>query len=429
MPPRAALGHTVRVEDVRGAINRIARRESGKLLASLIRSAGGDFDLAEDALQDALARAVERWPADGVPDAPAAWLLTAARRRVIDRLRRDGTASAHRGALEALAAIEQEPIADDGALPDERLRLIFTCCHPALSREAQVALTLRTLGGLETAEIARAFLVPEATMAQRLVRAKKKIRAAAIPYEVPGPEALGERLESALQVIYLVFNEGYAASGGQDLVRADLCAEAIRLGDILAAMLPDEPGVLGLLSLMLLHDSRREARMTPHGDLVLLEEQDRSRWDGDKISRGTALVERALVAGPRDPYAIQAAIAAVHAEAKAPQETDWRQIAALYGVLAEVAPSPVVELNRAVAVGMAEGPARGLELLGAIGRAGALSGYMPFHAARADLLRRLGRHAEAAAAYEAALARAENAATRAFFERRLEDIRRAADGA
>jgi RNA polymerase sigma-70 factor, ECF subfamily len=414
------------VESVRATIETIARRDAGRLLASLIRTAGGDFALAEDALQDALAAAIERWPVQGVPEAPAAWLLTAARRKAIDRLRREATASAKSASLEALAELERAPpheVGDDAAVPDERLRLIFTCCHPALSREAQVALTLRTLGGLETAEIARAFLVPEPTLAQRLVRAKRKIQAARIPYEVPPAGALAQRLEAVLSVIYLIFNEGYASSSGEKLLRADLCAEAIRLGALVVELLPDEAGSLGLLALMLLHDARREARAGAGGELILLEEQDRGLWNREQIARGIELVERALRAGPRDRYAIQAAIAAVHAEAGSAEATDWRQIAALYGVLARVAPSPVIEVNRAVAVGMAEGPARGLELLAEVARAAALAGYYPFHAARADLLRRLGRHEEAAAAYAQTLALTENAAARAYLSRRLAEMR------
>jgi RNA polymerase sigma-70 factor (ECF subfamily) len=383
----------------------------------------GDFDLAEEAVQDAFVVALERWPRHGIPDKPAAWITTTARNRAIDRLRRERTLERKKETLARIAALEglgdQAPAAAT-AIPDDRLRLIFTCCHPALRPEAQVALTLRTLGGLRTPEIARAFLVPESTMAQRLVRAKRKIRDAGIPYRVPPDHVLPERLRSVLAVLYLVFNEGYAATAGDALVRRALCAEAIRLGRVLAELMPDEPEVLGLLALMLLHDSRRETRVSGAGDLVLLEDQDRSRWDRTEIEEGVALVERVLPLGHLGPYQVQAAIAAVHAEALRPQDTDWAQIAVLYGELARMQPTPVVALNRAVAVAMAEGPGRGLELMEPL--APALDEYHWFHSARADLLRRLGRSEEAAAGYRRALSLAGNEVERRFLQRRLGEL-------
>ena len=406
---------------VAAAIDSVFREDGGRLTATLIR-VFGDFDLAEDALQEAAAAALTHWSRDGVPGNPAGWLFTAARRSALDRVRRDATLSRKLQLLVHEAdSVAEQPGADmtDSSIEDDRLRLIFTCCHPALAPEARVALTLRTLCGLSTAEIARAFLVPEATMAQRLVRAKHKIRAAGIPYRVPEDPELPARLDSVLGVIYLIFNEGYSATNSSQIIRSDLCGEAIRLARLLAALMPDEPEVFGLLALCLLHDSRRDTRQDG-GRLVLLDQQDRWRWDHAQIAEGIAVLERALSRRRAGPYQLQAAIVAVHAEAATAADTDWRQIALLYGRLVEVQPSPVIELNRAVAVAMAEGAAAGLELMAPL--AAVLDGYQPFHAARADLLRRLGRRDEARAAYVRAIALTTNDAEREFLGGRLLEL-------
>ena len=403
---------------VEDAVAEAFTEEWGQVVATLIRITG-NWDLAEECAQDAFTLALQRWPRDGVPARPGAWLTTTARNRAIDRLRRETVGAAKLREVAALSAPPEAGAPGDGAVPDDRLRLMFTCCHPALALEARVALTLRTLAGLSTAEIARAFLVGEQTMSKRLVRAKQKIRHAKIPYRVPPAHLLPERTPAVLAVLYLLFNEGYAASAGADLLRHGLTAEAIRLARVLARLMPGEPEAAGLLALMLLHDARRATRVDAAGDLVPLEEQDRGSWDAAAIAEGTAVLEAALRRGQAGPYQVQAAIAACHATAATAAATDWAQIAALYARLARLAPSAVVRLNQAVAVGMAEGPDAGLELIAALAAGGELAGYHLLPAARADFLRRLGRTAEAAGAYREALALAPTDAERRFLSRRI----------
>jgi RNA polymerase sigma-70 factor (ECF subfamily) len=399
---------------------KLHREESGRILSTLIRLLG-DFDLAEEMLQEAYATAMQKWPVEGVPANPRAWLVSTARNKAIDRLRRDRRFDAKRDEIARYTEFTSQPPTNrtDEMFPDDRLRLIFTCCHPALPREAQVALTLQTVCGVTTEEISRAFLVPLATMAQRLVRAKRKIREAGIPYRVPSQEDLRDRLDAVLLVVYLIFNEGYLASSGDALIRRELCAEAIRLGRVLCQLLPQQPEAQALFGLMLLHDSRRDARVSADGQLILLEEQDRNLWHRDQIKEGTSLTESALRNGAAGAFAVQASIAALHANAKTPEETDWRQIAGLYDVLLRDNQSPVIEVNRAVAVAMAGSLEEGLALLDDLEKRGELAEFHLLPAARADLLRRLGRTAEAGDAYRRAISLATNDVERRFLRRML----------
>ncbi len=411
------------IAQMQTVVDEVYHQESRRVLATLIRLLG-DFDLAEDALQDAFASALKQWPVDGIPANPRAWLVSTGRFKAIDNMRRRARFDK---SLPVLAEQLDDPVdeyaevLEDDLIVDDRLRLIFTCCHPALSPEARIALTLREVCGLTTEEIARAFLTSAPTLAQRIVRAKNKIRNAGIPYQVPGPEELPERLGTVLHVIYLVFNEGYSASAGDVLVRSDLSGEAIRLATLLLDLLPD-PEVMGLLGLMLLHESRREARTTADGDLILLDDQDRSIWNRQQIEDGSALAEQALASGTIGPYTIQAAIAAIHANAATPEATDWSKIADLYALLYQVSPTPVVELNRAVAIAMRDGPAAGLEMIENLLNRGELGDYHLAHSALAELHRRLGNHEQARASYERALALALQEPERRFLERRISEV-------
>ncbi len=406
------------------AVDAVYRSDWGRIVATLIRQFG-DFELAEDAAQEAFTAAVDQWRTEGVPDSPRAWIIQTAKHKAIDRLRRQTRLQEK---LEEFPELTIEPTVDGpdldfAEIPDDRLRLIFTCCHPAISLEAQVALTLRTLGGLQTDEIARAFLVPTATMAQRLVRAKRKIRDAGIPFSIPDTSDMPERLDAVLTAIYLIFNEGYAPTRGKPLVRADLCAEAIRLARLVTTLLEPNPPVeaTALLALMLLHDSRREARLDDEGDLVILEEQDRSRWNRPQIDEALSLVNHKL-SGASGPYAIEAAISAEHCKAARAEDTDWRRIVRLYDLLHELLPSPIIALNRAVAIGMANGPSSALALIDNLSASGELDGYHLLHAARADMLRRLGANREAAESYDVALGLVSNDGERRFLERRLREV-------
>jgi RNA polymerase sigma-70 factor (ECF subfamily) len=406
-------------------LERVFREEYGRIIATLIRHSGS-FDLAEEALNEAFVSAAASWERDGPPRNPGAWLTTVAHRKLLDAVRRDKTRADKQSEIEyettRLQPFAEPPLLEEPVeYPDDRLRLIFTCCHPSLSRDAQVALTLRTLGGLTTTEIAHAFLLPEATLAQRLVRAKQKIRLARIPYEIPSLERLSDRLAAVQAVLYLIFNEGFAASAGESLVRSDLCAEAIRLGRVLCELLPNEPENLGLLALMLLQDSRRRARVNDRRELATLEEQDRSLWDREEIDRGVRLVERALALRRAGRYQLQAAIAALHCEAPTAADTDWRQIVALYEELLRISSSPVVALNHAAAVAMSDGYEQGLRLVEAAGAGGRLDNYYLFHAARADLLRRLNRLDDAHAAYRRALSLTTNRVEQKYIRRRLQE--------
>jgi len=413
-------------DSTQAAVETIVREEWGRVLAALVGTVR-DFELAEDALQDAVVTALQRWPRVGVPIQPRAWLYRTARNRAIDRLRRDANFKAKRSQLEVLAELEsqsrQESMNETAeAIEDDRLRLVFTCCHPALSKAARVALTLRTVGGLATNEIARAFLVPEATMAQRLVRAKRKIRAANIPYRVPPPQMWPERLTSVLSVIYLIFNEGYAATSGGQPMRTRLCDEAIRLGRIVANLVPEEPEANGLLALMLLHHSRHRARTDQLGHLVTLEQQDRGQWDQDQIQAGMFCLQRSQDTPGTGPYQLQAAISAVHARAASHDATDWHAVTSLYGQLYALVPSPVIALNRVVALSFADGPQAGLAALADLEQQGGLERYQPYHAARADLFRRAGRRQDAITAYRQALTFTSNAAERRFLKSRLREL-------